>query len=44
MTTSNQQLAQKPKFSVMITTQSYQNLINNTLPAALPPASRARLL
>lgn len=31
MTTSNQQLAQKPKFSVMITTQSYQNLINNTL-------------
>lgn len=31
MTTSNQQLAQKPKFSVMITTQGYQNLINNTL-------------
>lgn len=31
MTTSNQQLAQKPKFSVMMTTQSYQNLINNTL-------------
>ena len=31
MTTSNQQLAQKPKFSVMITTQRYQNLINNTL-------------
>ena len=31
MTTFNQQLAQKPKFSVMITTQSYQNLINNTL-------------
>lgn len=31
MTTSNQQLAQKPKFSVAITTQSYQNLINNTL-------------
>lgn len=31
MTTSNQHLAQKPKFSVMITTQSYQNLINNTL-------------
>lgn len=31
MTTSNQKLAQKPKFSVMITTQSYQNLINNTL-------------
>jgi recombination protein RecT len=30
MTTSNQ-LAQKPKFSVAITTQSYQNLINNTL-------------
>lgn len=31
MTTSNQQLAQKPKFSVMITSKSYQNLINNTL-------------
>lgn len=30
MTTSNQ-LAQKPKFSVAITTQNYQNLINNTL-------------
>lgn len=30
MTTSNQ-LAQKPKFSVAITTQSYQNLIKNTL-------------
>lgn len=30
MTTSNK-LAQKPKFSVAITTQSYQNLINNTL-------------
>lgn len=31
MTTSNQQLAQKPKFSVAINTQGYQNLINNTL-------------
>lgn len=31
MTTSNQQLAQKPKFSVAINTQVYQNLINNTL-------------
>lgn len=30
MTTSNQ-LAQKPKFSVAINTQGYQNLINNTL-------------
>ena len=31
MTTSNQQLTQKPKFSVAINTQRYQNLINNTL-------------
>lgn len=31
MTTSNQQLTQKPKFSVAINTQGYQNLINNTL-------------
>lgn len=31
MTTSNQQLAQKPKFSVAINTQGYKNLINNTL-------------
>lgn len=31
MTTSNQQLTQKPKFSVAINTKGYQNLINNTL-------------
>ena len=31
MTTSNQQLTQKPKFSDAINTQGYQNLINNTL-------------
>lgn len=31
MMTSNQQLTQKPKFSVAINTQGYQNLINNTL-------------
>lgn len=31
MTTSNQMTTQKPKFSVAINTQGYQNLINNTL-------------
>lgn len=31
MTTSNQMTTQKPKFSVSINTQGYQNLINNTL-------------
>ena len=28
---SNQQIAQRPKFSAMISTPSYQKMINNTL-------------